>query len=149
MQARGANRFIQLLFVSGCREDREKIQSACASLGTQVRTAGGFRDGSVALCHYRVNAIICDEALSDGNWRDFLSLIAPFTAPPRLVVCSNRKDEIRAEIAELGGFGVLEKPIIKTAVARMIRAIADRAAGGRMRTEDSLPKFAATLAASA
>ena len=58
-----------------------------------------------------VSAVLCEQALPDGTWRDILEFISHTNEQPPLIVTSMLADDhLWAEVLNLGGYDVLVKP---------------------------------------
>jgi AmiR/NasT family two-component response regulator len=67
--------------------------------------------------------IVCDRLLPDGNWKDILSLTAPLLESPHVIVMSEAVEPSwDSQVREMGGYGVLAKPLDETEVTRILVA---------------------------
>jgi DNA-binding NtrC family response regulator len=70
-------------------------------------------------CDYPV--VLCEVELPDGWWRDVLSDVDRMADHPLLIVTAPHGDtRLWAEVLNLGGFDVLEKPLNRTEVFTVV-----------------------------
>jgi DNA-binding NtrC family response regulator len=67
------------------------------------------------------SAIICNERLADGNWRDVLAELEMLRQRPPLIVASRAGDEsLWAEVLNLGAYDLLLEPFQPEEVLRTV-----------------------------
>lgn len=76
----------------------------------------------------RPSAVLCDQLLADGDWRDLLAdLQTQRTQVPPLIVSSPFADDrLWAEVLNLGGYDLLTKPFTSMEVTRVVGMAARR-----------------------
>jgi DNA-binding response OmpR family regulator len=88
--------------------DRDYLRPILQHHGIRIIEAITYREALSAAGRYGATAVLCDETLA---WRDLLSHLAVCCEPPRLVVISAAPSRtLCAEVMNLGGFDVLNKP---------------------------------------
>ncbi|HLK63929.1 MAG TPA: response regulator [Bryobacteraceae bacterium] len=79
------------------------------------------------LRQYRPRVVICDQRLSDGDWRDLLNDLQHQPGGPPLIVSSRLADDrLWAEVLNLGGYDLLTKPFVPSEVNRVVTMAAQR-----------------------
>jgi DNA-binding response OmpR family regulator len=74
--------------------------------------ASTYRQALSALCWGAFDAIVCDEYLLDGSWKDIIGQIADLPqAPAVIVVATGIEDRDRDTAHELGAYEVIPKPV--------------------------------------
>ena len=87
----------------------------------RLRTARTLRSGLKTLAKLRIAVVLCECDLLPGSWRDVLDITAKRSPPPHLIVTSRLADEgLWAEVLNLGGFDVLEKPYRSEEVRQVV-----------------------------
>ncbi|MFN3323140.1 MAG: hypothetical protein ACK5AZ_06575 [Bryobacteraceae bacterium] len=90
--------------------------------------------------------LVVERDLPDGCWQDLLDEISHLQNPPVLIVTSRFADEhLWAEVLNLGGYDVLQKPLEKNEVSRVL-TMAWRQWRGRMEPAPELIASTATAA---
>lgn len=65
--------------------------------------------------------VLCERDLPDGNWKNVLNSLSSIDNPPLLIVMSRHADELLwAEVLNLGGYDVLQKPFETVEVMRVV-----------------------------
>lgn len=114
---------VAALVVSAHARDRQRLREIFSGMDWKLREARSCREASAALCSYWTPVIVCDRSLPDGQWKDILSLIAPMLDPPRVIVMSGSSDDLwAAEVLNMGGYGVVSKPLDETEVIHLVAA---------------------------
>jgi len=115
-----------LLVVSG----DEKVQSSLKTIlrpDCKLHRASGRRDALTAIRRIRPWVVVCDQNLSDGDWRDLLNDLDQEQRTPPLIVSSRLADErLWAEVLNLGGYDLLANPFAATEVRRVVQMAAYR-----------------------
>ena len=90
---------------------------------TSVRT---WKEARTFLSGANADVILCESKLPDGMWRNLLNSLDTLRQHPPIVVMSRDADEgLWAEVLNLGGFDVLQKPFEEMEVLR-VAAMAQR-----------------------
>lgn len=115
-----------VLVISTDGEDHLSLEEIL-SANCSVHRAGGLRDGMKAARQFHPWAVICDQNLADGDWRDLLrDLQAEEQAPPLIVTSRLADDRLWAEVLNLGGYDLLMKPFRAAEVSRVVQMAARR-----------------------
>jgi DNA-binding response OmpR family regulator len=68
-----------------------------------------------------ISIVVCEDNLPDGTWRDVLDSVLSLAGRPILIVTSNFADErLWAEVLNLGGFDVVNKPFQRKELRRVL-----------------------------
>ncbi len=95
-----------------------------------------YREAMQALICDRMTVIICDRYLPDGCWKDVLSQTQILSDPPCVVVaCALPDSAFWAEVFNLGGYDVLEKPFVREEVE-----VVAQLASGKFRNDVEAPR---------
>ncbi len=112
-----------VLVICSAAAQREAIEKTCRATGCKVAVSHGWRDACLALSRDAVDVILCDDQLRDGSWKDVLSAIAPMPEAPKVVVMAEGAPAgVCAEVMNLGGFDVLDKPVQESDLTRAVAA---------------------------
>jgi len=112
---------LTVLLVSFCREDRLSLASLFDHTNWILLDAETCAETSEVLQRAHVPVVICDDLLRDGDWKDVLRLTAESEDPPLLIVASRVADDsLWAEVLNLGGYTVLDKPFDRTELTRVV-----------------------------
>lgn len=114
-----------LLSVSPVLEDQAALSGILADLNWTCQPAATCRDAfqSLKVCAFR--AILCEETLEDGTWKDVLNQAAGIP----LIVTSRQADAyLWSVVLNLGVYDVLSKPFGRREVAHVLTTIALRCA---------------------
>jgi DNA-binding response OmpR family regulator len=111
------------MMVGGPASDYALLQEICEKSGWGLCRARNRRDTARILQTGRVEVVISDRDLPQGNWRDLLRDLSNVQHPPALVVTSRMADEaLWAEVLNMGGYDVLAQPLDSEEVTRVIGA---------------------------
>jgi len=120
-----------LLVVGAEDQDHRHLQSILNG-ECDMYVAAGRHDANTAIRRHRPVVVICDDALADGDWRDLLADLTRNEGSPPLIVSSRCADDrLWAEVLNLGGYDLIEKPFTPMEVRRVVNMAARRGAGGR------------------
>jgi AmiR/NasT family two-component response regulator len=109
------------LGVSAHPNDLHRLREILTGMRSKLHEARSCHEASTLLCSFRMPIIVCDRLLPDGNWKDILSLTAPLLESPHVIVMSEAVEPSWAsEVREMGGYGVLAKPLDETEVIRIL-----------------------------
>ena len=101
----------RILSISSFRQDHSKLRSILCTLPLDVAAVATCRTARTRLHRDLVSAVLCEQALPDGTWRDILEFISHTNERPPLIVTSMLADDhLWAEVLNLGGYDVLVKP---------------------------------------
>ena len=101
------------------------IRKGAEALGWKTREVRSYREAIRQLCREKAGVIVCNRNLPDGTWEDILSATATQLVRPHLIVVSGDADErLRAEVLDMGGFGVLASPFEEGEVRRILEVAA-------------------------
>ena len=80
-----------------------------------------LRSATAKLQTSTIPIVLCGRESGAGNWKEVLSSIGTFPAPPVLIVASRTADErLWAEALNLGAYDVLSKPYYPAEVVRVL-----------------------------
>lgn len=69
----------------------------------------------------QVAVVLCEKDLPDGDWKDVLESLGRDSGSPLLIVTSRHADELLwAEVLNLGGYDVLQKPFETSEIMRVV-----------------------------
>ncbi len=123
-----------VLIISPCAEDHEFFSSVFDLPSWKAYRAWSYREALKWLMRDRMTLIICDFHLPDGDWKDVLSQAQVLPEPPCVVLASRlASDALWADVLNLGGFDLLEKPFVREEVIR----VAETARNWRREVESS------------
>src|SRR3954454_22851558 len=93
-----------LLFISPCAEDRIALRPILQDLNWRFLPAATCRDAFELLSSGPTVAILCEERLDDGTWKDVLR-----QAPASPVIVTSRLADayLWSEVLNLGGYDVV------------------------------------------
>lgn len=93
----------------------------------RMRRAAGRRDAVALLRKFRPCVVVCDQVLSDGNWKNLLQDLQSEPQMPPLIVSSRLADDrLWAEVLNLGGYDLLMSPFSTSEVSRVVKMAAHR-----------------------
>ncbi|MFB3779020.1 MAG: two-component system response regulator [Bryobacteraceae bacterium] len=106
-----------ILTISASEEDHRSLARILGSAEWRTRHARTLSEGLVLLREESASVVICEDRLTDGDWRAALHLSAQIACPPSFIVASRLADErLWAEVLNAGGFDLLLKPFDKKEV---------------------------------
>jgi DNA-binding NtrC family response regulator len=115
-----------VLVVSPLLEDRVTLSQMLAGLGLNVHVARNVRESLNHLSSQQTAAVISEDVLPDGDWKNMLDGLARLSAKTNLVVTSRLADDaLWAEVLNLGGYDVLAKPLDTDEVRRIVASACD------------------------
>lgn len=130
----------RMLSVSGDRCDHDSLSEFLDNEVWQLDTATNCREAIKRLQTYRARVVLCEHTLADGTWKELYDWLKGAGKEVPMIVTSRLADEhMWAEVLNLGGFDVLQKPfreneVIHTVTSALLygirRAPGVRAAGG-------------------
>ena len=121
-----------VLLISTVREDADLLRPVLEELDIRLLAVRGYREAVSALARDTYAVILCEERLPDGSWKDVLGCIAYLTENPRLVViASEPRESLYAEVLNLGGWELLVRPIRGEEARRLLDVACDKFAGRR------------------
>jgi DNA-binding response OmpR family regulator len=101
----------QVLSLSPAAEDAADLQKILDGMQWRIAALPSYQKAIGFLKRKRVAAVVCEQTLVDGNWKDILQLLAAFPTHPLLIVTSRLADDsLWSEVLNLGGYNVLAKP---------------------------------------
>jgi DNA-binding response OmpR family regulator len=112
---------LTVLSVSSCRADRLWLRRLFDHTNWTLWVAETRAEAAEVLQRAHVPVVICDDSLRDGGWEDVLRLTTESEDPPLLIVASRVADDsLWAEVLNLGGYTVLDKPFDRTELTRVV-----------------------------
>jgi DNA-binding response OmpR family regulator len=116
-----ASETITILVVSGHEEDHLTLQAIFSHRNWRMQKANSYTEARRLLRDSQAAVVICERELPDGSWKDVLYELALLHVAPQLIVVSRlADDQLWAEVLNLGGFDVLEKPFEAAEVMRAV-----------------------------
>lgn len=110
-----------ILVVSPFEEDLLSLQQIFSGSNWILRGTRTCGEALALLRESRVSVIICESDLPNGDWKNMLEELAQAAAAPHLIVTSRLADQyLWAEVLNLGGYDVLEKPFDAQEVRRIV-----------------------------
>ena len=109
----------RLLCVSPQEDDHSALAQMLSGKGWCIDSAQTCRDAITLIDCRRgaIKAIICEQRLPDGTWRDLLHHIADPSLGTPLIVSSHIADaDLWVEVLNIGGFDLLAKPFTEKEV---------------------------------
>lgn len=117
----------QVLSVSPVPEDHQALRHLLKDPPWSITAVAGCSEAIARLTWDRIDIVICESRLPDGNWRDLLRSLDEYAEPLTLIVTSALADDrLWAEVLNLGGFDVLSKPFDAEEVRRVLSSARDR-----------------------
>jgi DNA-binding NtrC family response regulator len=86
----------------------QRVVLGCEWSILPVRT---LQEAMRALAHQNIPIVICEPRFPGGDWRDLLSHLNSQKSAPNLVLVAPHDAKLAAELMNLGGYDVLEKPL--------------------------------------
>ena len=112
---------ISILLVSPFAEDYSNLKSFFHTSGWKIIRCNGASQALQQLTSERIELVICERDLTDGNWKTILAGAEAMEPAPLVLVVSAHADEsLWAEVLNLGGYDVLLKPFDRNEVNRVI-----------------------------
>ena len=113
----------KILSISAEHGVHDSLRALLRDTDWRITPVYSCQQAMACLCRQRVDIIICDCLLPDGNWQDILSHIAALPEPSAVIVTSISPDaRLRAEVRAMGGYEVLSKPFEPDEVLRVVVA---------------------------
>lgn len=110
-----------ILSVSPLAEDHAYLRRVGEKARWKTREAYSCREASVAIAEERLDVVVCEANLPDGNWKDLLEVLLRRLNPPSLIVTSRLADEyLWGEALNLGAYDVLVKPFDPMEIYRVV-----------------------------
>lgn len=115
------DKVVTVLCVSGSEADHQSLSHLFQSTKWTLLQCRSRAEAMELLRTRPVPVVICDCALPDGRWKDFLDEFASFPQPPVLIVTSRLADDrLWADVMDSGGYDVLEKPFNHSELVRVV-----------------------------
>jgi DNA-binding response OmpR family regulator len=100
-----------ILSVTRASDDQVAFRDCLADVRYRILAANTCRDAMKVLKRGGISIVVCEDKLPDGTWRDILDSVLSLTGRPILIVTSSCADErLWAEVLNLGGFDLVNKP---------------------------------------
>ncbi len=118
---------VPLLVVSSDERDHSSLRRILSN-EYQLHRATGRREALSFVRRHRPGVVVCDQVFADGDWRDLLHDLQHEQQMPPLIVSSRLADDrLWAEVLNLGGYDLLNKPFAASEVSRVVNLAAHRA----------------------
>jgi DNA-binding NtrC family response regulator len=110
-----------VLVASSDVEERRNLVRLFEGLSLNVIICNALSQANEVLSRQSVDLVFCDDSLSDGSYRDLLSVKKPRGKAPRVVVTSHSWEwEEYLEAMRLGAFDVVRRPWHPTDVEMVV-----------------------------
>jgi DNA-binding response OmpR family regulator len=110
-----------VLGISPAEDDHLSLQRLFSQTSWRLYQARNYREAIASLEKNQVSVIISECNIPPYNWRVLLDHLAHEVHPPRLVVATWLADDrLWAEVLDLGGFDVLQKPFQARELFRVV-----------------------------
>ena len=110
-----------ILAISPAEDDHLSLQRLFSQTSWRLYQARNYREALASLEKNQVSVIITECNVPPYNWRDLLVHLAREVHPPRLIVATWLADDrLWAEVLDLGGFDVLQKPFEARELFRVV-----------------------------
>jgi DNA-binding NtrC family response regulator len=119
---------ISILSVSPLQDDHAAVEAILrkdsrSSIRWKLYTSATLERATALVRIDQIPIVICERDLRPGSWRELLEATALMPHSPLLIVASRLADErLWAEVLNLGGWDVLEKPFNGTEVIRLVES---------------------------
>ncbi len=115
-----------LLAVSPYPADLQSLGDILRPHNWKITSVKTWKEARTFLSRADADVIMCECKLPDGMWRNLLNSLDTLRQRPPIVVMSRDADEsLWAEVLNLGGYDVLQKPFEEMEVLR-VAAMAQR-----------------------
>ena len=114
----------RILFVSGHQDDARHLTQMLHELPMDIDCAESVEQTRNKLRRKRINAILTEATLPDGNWIDVLRVAGETPGKPHVVVTDRQADaRLWAEVLNLGGYDLLPQPFYEPEVRRILNNV--------------------------
>lgn len=115
------DKVVTVLCVSASEPDHYSLGHLFSRTKWTLLKACSREEGLRILRAGPVPVVICDCLLPDGCWKDLIEEAAALPHPPVIIVTSRLADDkLWAEVMNLGGYDVLEKPFNQSELVRVV-----------------------------
>lgn len=112
---------VTVLSISASEPDHYSLGHLFSRTKWTLLEARSCEEGLRVLRACPVPVVVCDCLLPDGGWKDLIEEAAALPDPPVVIVTSRLADEkLWAEVMNLGGYDVLEKPFDQSELVRVV-----------------------------
>jgi DNA-binding response OmpR family regulator len=112
---------ITLLLITAHPEDSSWLSAILDKQKWVIAFCAGCAEASEKLRSLSPPIVICERDLPDGNWKRVFSEMQKLDRTPLMLVASRHADEsLWAEVLNLGGYDVLQKPFDAAEVTRVL-----------------------------
>ncbi len=116
-----------VIVASPYEEDHHTVGRMLADQHWRVEWARTRDEVVEAMRRGQVAVVIAERDLSEGSWKDVLGQLQPAANPPLLIVASRYADNyLWAEVLNLGGWDVINKPFHEVEVSRVVQLAGER-----------------------
>ncbi len=116
-----AAEIITILAVSPHDDDHVTLLTIFSHRNWRIERARAYGEARRKLRDSKAAVVICERDLPDGTWKDVLYELARMdNAPPLIVMSRSADDQVWAEVLNLGGYDVLQKPLEPSEVRRAV-----------------------------
>jgi DNA-binding response OmpR family regulator len=116
-----ASEIITILAITPNEDDHHTLQLIFNHRNWRLHKARTYGEARPILRESKAAVVICERDLPDGTWKDVLYELALMENSPQLIVVSRLADDhLWAEVLNLGGYDVLQKPFEPSEVMRAV-----------------------------
>ncbi|MCL4401765.1 MAG: response regulator [Acidobacteria bacterium] len=135
---------VTALAVSPHEKDRAYLRGLFQEANWVLHESPSCTDALSALKRRRVDLVISDRDLCDGDWRVLLRAVQDLPSSPPLIVTSRVADEyLWAEVLNEGGYDILAQPFEREEALRVISAATRRGENDKLQRSHHLRTFIA------
>ena len=110
-----------ILAMTPLSEDYLALSRALKNSPWRLKLVASCEDAQDSMAHYAIEMLICASVLPDAGWKCLLREAARLPVPPLLVVLSDDGSPTEREVLDCGGYGVLQRPLQRAAILRVLR----------------------------
>ncbi len=112
---------VKVLVLTPFDEDYAYLRNSFHQTNWKVDRARSCAEAIELLTSSGYAAMVCEQNLPDGTWREMLEAIEVLPGGPVLIVASRAPDDtLWAEVLNLGGYDVLAKPFDRREIVRVL-----------------------------
>jgi DNA-binding NtrC family response regulator len=112
---------VELLAISARSRDCQMLQSILIHTNWLVHWVADAHEAMLFLNDHPVPVLVCPEELPNATWSDLLAATQELMSPPKVLVYSDRADQVLGnEVLDAGGYDLLSTPLQRDEVLRAI-----------------------------
>jgi DNA-binding NtrC family response regulator len=94
-----------------CQTQQAEVQRVVVGSEWSILPVRTLHEAMCALAQWKLPLVLCEPRFPGGDWRDLLSHLNSQKGAPKLVLVAPHDTTLAAELMNLGGYDVLEKPL--------------------------------------